>query len=436
MISRSSSAGSNELEVVLARRASQRVFYTTGDRVQGDIILHNPNTAFGVQATARFTGSARTKIGARINIHQPTHTSETTLFAFTQNLGTGAKTADATMWSFDFGFPSGTQPTNTRRGRYSADQNFNRNPGHALPPSFRGGPRVDEKDNTIRYTVEAIVSKPYLTHPFPGTLKYDKAIPFRPVRETETCCPAISPSTNTLIISSSYVPVLAISHGDYARWALSRAFEPQNLPIQISTYVPKVLCAGAKLPVSIGLDHDLPQPVAEMLSCVYLRSVVISLENQTRVRAPLQFLGLGQEPQESWSEKTKIADSGPINIPLAEKWDLDELIKDLSISETLLPTFKTFNIARLYVLHITIELECVQQHHKIEVERPLTVLPAICRTEDRSTLISLPRARRRGMTADEPPPPYEEHEGAAGVASGARMGIHRLPSFNTAIEAT
>lgn len=432
MISRSSSGTLNELDISLCRRPRDRPFYICGDEIKGDIILRNPNTAFGVEAAVKFVGVARTKIGSRINIHQPQHSSETTLFQYIRDLGTGSKTAEGTVWPFEFHFPSGTQSGSTIKNRYSGDQNFHRNPGHSLPPSFRGGPRPTEMENgVVRYTVEAIVTKPYSTHPFPGTLRYGKPIPFCPVRDTENHQPILSPIAKTLTVSCS-LSQLYTSESDTA---LNPSVQTRDLSFTINTHTPNSTCAGSKLPIKIGVAHDLTQHSLPAIPPVYLRSVHIDLESITKIRTPALYLGLGQEPQECWTEKSKIAESGPINIPLSESWDVQELIKNMNVSDIVTPTFKTFNIARTYTLQVAVEVQCLERKINFNVERQLIILPAAWKTQNRSAAwrTAIPRARRRNSTLEEPPPPYEEHEGAAAVASGTRGCIHRLPSFRTAV---
>lgn len=103
-------------------------------------------------------------------------------------------------------------------------------------------------------------------------------------------------------------------------------------------------------------------------------SVICSLPQTTRAitgnthqdTSPARFLGLGQEPQDCWSEDITLADTGMISIPLTENIVGHESIRDLKIPETYLPTFKTYNIARNYTLHIRFDVECAQKLYELD----------------------------------------------------------------------
>lgn len=134
-------------------------------------------------------------------------------------------------------------------------------------------------------------------------------------------------------------------------------------------------------------------------------------------------MGLGQEPQECWSETAILADGGLLHLPLCDGTDVHEFVKELAINEDLTPTFKTYNIARSYMLHIKVEVECAQKLFELDMVRKLCLLPSTCKPTTAA------RARRAApqppillSPVDEPPPPYEEVETSNG---------RRLPSFNT-----
>ena len=430
------------MDISVVRSPVNRPFYTWGDVVRGEVVLRNPNTAKGVEASIKFIGTTRTKIGAKGN-NQPSHSIETTLFLFTQDLNVGEKAQQGTdqVWPFEFAFPTGAKAT-PQKQRYSNHANFQRIPGHALPPSFRGEARPDRPDhNCITYTLEATLTKPYSTHPFPpGTMKVEKSLAFCPVRETENYQPIATPIVQELSIKGHHLLSTVERDQEHSLRGRSEhnirghalSIHAPHLVFDIRTEAPEIACAGAKLPMCIGVEYDKERSNVQTIPPVYLRNIIVSLESVTHVRTPTTYLGLGQEPQDSWTETTHLADSGPINIPLPERWDVRDLIKNLEISDTVVPTFKTYNIARTYVLHIDIEAEIAHQPLSVKMERGLTVLPAVSKTPMVGQLRVVPRAMARTSLCDESPPPYEQHEGEAAVASGERRDMNRLPSFRTA----
>lgn len=125
------------------------------------MVLSRPTNERGVQTSIKLIGAAKSKIETRRNIHQPSYGVESCFYHFEKSLHGGSRQGRANnqtyTWPFEFTFPSGVQST-LKKERYSSDENFQRNPGHALPPSWTGGPRPEAKDyNSIIYTLEATV---------------------------------------------------------------------------------------------------------------------------------------------------------------------------------------------------------------------------------------------------------------------------------------
>ena len=476
----------NEVDVCLQPRPDDRPFYTCGDRVRGVVVLRNPMLASGVEASIKFIGTVRTKIGPRINIHQPSYSSEATLFQFTQYLSVGHKSqrGAAQIWPFDFSFPSSAQST-SQTLRFTRDAKFSKDPGHALPPSFRGASRSREWDsNAVTYTLEATISKPYFSHPFPrGINKFSRDLPFCQSRDSEHYTLASGFVTKPVTLSDLQVP-------NVRQTVTEQLYEPTQKLVTVLMEAPTAIPAGKQLPLHVGLIQEAPE--LNPHSTPFLQSVDLILISLSHVRTQSTYFGLGQEPYESWSESWTLADSGAIHIPLSERWDVRDLVKDIKVPLDMVPNFKTYNIARSYKLNMKAVISTEDHRCRIplELEQDITILPAMSRADcvqigtDRpatqqtpaSNLTSSPelpvllsqsqwlqrseftathrrwssaptpwlgaasgrgRHVRRSFSQDEePPPPYEEHEGAARLASAgsarASGSILRLPSFETA----
>lgn len=188
-----------------------------------------------------------------------------------------------------------------------------------------------------------------------------------------------------------------------------RSVAPQQ-PIEhfdVRLELPQTMCAGSKVPMFIGVKHKTSKRTAPAMPPIHLKSILITLEICTRVRVPAGLLGLGQGPFEIWSESTFLADSDSLDGPLCGGTNLHEILKDFSISENLTPTFKTYNIARTYVLHINIEVECAPKHSYLQMVRRICLLPAACRSAT-TPARRPPQYQTIQSPIDEASPPYEE----------------------------
>lgn len=413
MAARSSGSQDNLLDLEISHPPSHRPFYTSGDTIHGRIILHNSQATPGVGASIEFRGVARTRVGST--------TSESNLLLVALELHSGQSSGDDFVWPFEFILPSGTQPGPINKSKYSGDRNFNRSPGHPLPPTFERGTRseTDADDIAIRYSLEATVSKPHLTHAFqPEILQVERSLAFSPTRETGVYRPILSPIVKSLTTAGAHLTDLQATHHSLRD---QHSFREQFLPtvdlphylhhskpsFELRAECPDITCANALLPLIIGIEHlGHRKNTPVNVPIIYLRNVAVALESITRVRVPAHFHSLGPEPQERSAEKTSIADSGDMRIPLTETWEASQAIQDLFISDTTLPTFKTYNISRTYILHIDLKLECEQKNFGVKMERGLTVLPAFAK----ATTSPSPGSARIPEYSDEPPPPYEERD--------------------------
>ena len=288
--------------------------------------------------------------------------------------------------------------------------------------------------------LEATLKKPSSTHPyFAANVKSKKILVFRSVREVEDYHPISTPIVRGLSLAGHHLAHTKEAGQEQALRGRSEfsgrdhsiSIHAPHLYFDIFAETPEIACAGARLPLSVRVEYDYARTNVQTVPTIHLHSVIISLESCTRVRTPAPYLGLGQEPQESWTERRILADSGQINIPLSERWNTGDLIKDLLIGEAVVPTFKTYNIARTYCLKIEIEAGAVQHPLMLKMERQLLVLPAICKEPAREPPLSSD-ARARLSLGEEPPPAYEQYEGESAVASGTTHYLQRLPSINTA----
>ena len=181
----------------------------------------------------------------------------------------------------------------------------------------------------------------------------------------------------------------------------------------------------------MGAEHDYPNSNSPSVPTILLKRLLVVLETKTRVRIPAGFLGMRQESQDSSSEKTVLADSGPLEMAFCDTVDVHSFIKDLALGDSLAPTFKTYNIALDHVLHVRAQLECAEKAYDLDMERGLFILPAVWLFPNIPTG-SLPQVRPVVSPVDDPPPPYKDVETSTG--RGLRGG--QLRHFTSAATST
>lgn len=394
----------NELSIKLDQRPSGLPFYTHGDLVRGCVVLSQTPNARGIETSFTFKGTAKSQImGSSIS-------TESCLFHFHKPSCDGHKQGrgnDRTyIWPFKFSFPSVTQSTSWKQ-RYSGDADFHRDPGHALPPSWPEGSRIENGDghNSIRYTLEIVITNNVTKS---ASRKESIVLPFCAVREMEDYHPILTPIEHPLSRTTPLLDPRFQGH-EHTIAGHSIALHQPTSHFNIRVGLPEIICAGGRIPIFIGVEHDRSRSTAPITPLVYLKRITITLETCTRVRGPAGFLALGPEPQESWSKSKILVDSGLLNLALCDRADVHEIVKGLATDGDLTPTFKTYNIARTYNLHINIEIECAQKVFSFQLDRKLCLLPSICKT------IDTPARRPQQCPTiqsppDAPPPPYEEVE--------------------------
>ena len=191
----------------------------------------------------------------------------------------------------------------------------------------------------------------------------------------------------------------------------------------ISLNLPATVAAGDRLPMLLGLS-----PNSEKLSCpVHLKEVIGELICHTRVRVPSSFL-LGKEAKQSWVNRYNLDDGDALDEPLANITSGTEPLDVMFLPEFTLPTFKTYNVARCYALHVTLVIECAQLKYLFSAERDLFVLPSVVRPRPapRMPPQHVQEAQRPSEAAEagenDPPPPYEEVE-ACGHSRAIRDAV-------------
>lgn len=168
---------------------------------------------------------------------------------------------------------------------------------------------------------------------------------------------------------------------------------------------------GAPLPIFLHLDYDVGSSTLRIPPAVYLKKVAVWLREDTSMLVPKPGPVSGEQEQAGWMKAPQLAaqdlDKG---IPLVDGFlDMRKII-DLTLKDDLIPTFRTFNIARSYETKVNVTLECAGKTFFIYGNyNPCTLLAKQFDPDVRQY------AQRAAPAViideiDDPPPPYEPVE--------------------------
>lgn len=406
----------NRLEMSIKSPSRGRQSFVPGDAVEGEINLHRPFHATGVEASISFVGSSsvRFKEKGRLFAHVLVHEDK---FALShENDLACMRHPNHFVWAFRILIPENVRTVST-----SENGRFINAPGGALPPSLlshkkvenTGFAIVDDPDYQakVMYTLEATLKKPVFTHSYAGPTFCRMEISLSPLRQHASTHPSRSelvsthPLSHDIWSASLRRPIASLP----SFWSHTNPF----LDIRVSA--PASVIAGQDLDIRIRLYHNIVQLAAEEPLLVILPSLAIRVQSQTYVRATR----LGREFQGKWEDPSLYCCLSVDRVPVAlrsimlaqfetQYWDVSSLIPDVRIkSVDDVPTFKASNISRTYVLNIQGELRLATEIMRFDLTNSLIVLPECCQDGE------LPGYSRTGddipLAEDDAPPPYSEH---------------------------
>lgn len=213
---------------------------------------------------------------------------------------------------------------------------------------MEGSGPEDASYGCVSYHLEATTANGAVK---PSSRKHQITVPFAHVKEVEEYHPILSSVNCPLSCSSHLIDPNFHSH-EHTIGGHAMAMHVLTSHFDVHIELPEKMCAGDKISMLIEVSHDFSRTTALVIPTIFLKRFHITLETHTQVRAPVGFLYLGQEPQDSWSEISTVADGGALHLPLSQRIDVHEFIEKLSISDELTPTFRTFNVSRYYVIRI------------------------------------------------------------------------------------
>ncbi|KAI4176940.1 MAG: hypothetical protein LQ343_000797 [Gyalolechia ehrenbergii] len=444
-----SSSTANRLRIFLDPPSHKGPSFVPSDLVKGEIVLHNPEQAAGIEASVSFSGISSLRFKEKGRLFFPAHTHEDHLVSLCQGDLTPTKKHDRLIWPFSFTIPSNVQPCVSRSpSQFLDDDKFAKYPGYTLPPTVSTSPKGElvrsadkesaDRHITVVYHVEATLTKPHFSHPYPGPTKCQRDLPLSPYPFHDTRLPAFHVYSYLHRISPYNLTTDVLGHGNvYSHSLFWKTMKPY---LHLHLSMPGNVFSSQALDVKLSFDHSFVHFAAVQLPPVVLRSFGVSVILETCARVSS---GHRRHPQSNWEEKVLSCSLNETHIPvsnrscilaesLSHKWDIHSLVPELRTSTLKIPTFKTWNIAMSYTLHVQGEVSLDNEKIRFDVKKPLIVLPDYSVEEVLPSSGASPYENTHVEGEASAPPPYSKHQDSA-VAPLTMAEEAGPPSYNATL---
>ena len=356
--------------------------YKAGETVSGFVQLasqHVRDVEIDVKSIAvTFSGRCKTTRPTRETHH---HRKSVVLFAEKKVLFVGparlhapAQSARASppprRFPFDFTFPMDCSQAETENFETGPFFNIDRN--QQLPASFTNDEGFDKALIIYELKTELLVPDEngyHMQESFFQTLSLNLHSP-RTVQE-----PLVGFSLISNSFSHQSIELLPPSQRDFHRRPLTMkqrlgltSVVKDRLPkacFTATVLVPSVAVIGWPLPLMLHIDHDVENSTIISPPIIYLRKLQVFLRTETSICGMKHLAMTSDFDQGGWTSSAKIVDIRfSRNLPRVEHLDLRGIM-DLNVVPDLLPTFKTFDIARTYSLRVSAIVECAEKSFAI-----------------------------------------------------------------------
>lgn len=168
---------------------------------------------------------------------------------------------------------------------------------------------------------------------------------------------------------------------------------------------------GEALPIFLHIEYDLESSTIQTPPTVHLRKVAVWLREDTSMLVPNVFAAAGEKELARWFKASRIAARDFDKESTLVNGVLDiRNIMDLRLKDDLIPTLKTFNIARSYDTKTNVVLECAGKTFFIYGSYNPCTLLAKQFDPDVPQYVQPPASTVVFNEIDDPPPPYEAVE--------------------------
>ncbi|KAL9029325.1 MAG: hypothetical protein Q9196_002431 [Gyalolechia fulgens] len=207
--------------------------------------------------------------------------------------------------------------------------------------------------------------------------------------------------------------------------------------------MPGNLFSSQALDVNLSFDHSFVHFAAVLLPPVILHSFALSVISETCARVSS---GQRRQHQSKWEEKVLSCSLNEAQVPirdrscilaesLSHKWDLNSLVPELRTCTLSIPTFKTWNIAISYTLHVRGEVRLDHDKIGFDVKKPLIVLPDYSIKGALRSRSPSPYEDTHLESEGSAPPPYSTHHRSA-IAPPAMAEQTGPPSYDATLDGT
>lgn len=415
--------------------------YHPGDRVSGRVLLDATEDIDVTHILVAFLGRTKTRAYRPSGGDRQVHRGRVTLFEERQTVFNGHYTLRKQIYEWPFSF---VFPTDCRNWRGDHFQEANRpifdvNPAQKLPPTFD-----DNHDSWswlcnsyIQYELVATVEKPSGKLFHSSNLEHTYPITLLPCPTTSTPTPNFHTEYRTYSVQSMHLSPSIGPRPLTLKERMSAAVHHSKLPTEVFTinvHFPTHGIPGTSLPITLSMTHDLERSThGGEIPMIYLKKYELSLISHTYIRCvPAPFSIEFNDPSNDWTVNLATYTPGKeeknLHVPIPEALDLRTLDPNrLTLSSSIKPSFRTFNISRSYSLRLKLEIECVTEKlHADFVVPQLQILPAWGGTSlgpvGPSHSISYNRSRDSDEIDRRPEAKYREAGTARGQAFGLEMG--------------
>ncbi|KAL8799255.1 MAG: hypothetical protein Q9182_006022 [Xanthomendoza sp. 2 TL-2023] len=274
-------------------------------------------------------------------------------------------------WRFEFRFPEHCEASGLNQFK-SSSEIFNDDRHQPLPASFNHvasnfiGADVDA---FVRYELEAALVTPPGTR---GNIETVKLLTFKTQRGEQDPDPNMFFASQTSVVQSLYLSPEYQRRLPTFKEKLKAGIHGSKLPKaqhMLKALLPTVGVIGQRVPLALGVTYDEDHSTTPSAPPVFLRDIKVQLVSTTTVRCISESIWSSSDVIESNQEPLPLSeqDFRDLNIELTDRMDLGERMNLKIVARQaygslmwapLVPTFKTFNIARSYRLVVSVVTEC------------------------------------------------------------------------------
>ena len=410
--------------------------YKAGDTVSGSIYLFGKE----IQGQEIAVESVSLTFTGRLSPtrYWPRVPKSIQVFAYKKTLLSGPTTLripsvgceDQHSWPFTFCFPFDCNAVQHDGPAAPPLSLFNTDHNQPLPPSV--STFSEEKNSreavSIIYELQATLLSPSTTRYYP--VSYVKRLELNLYTPRNREQPGLECTNRIQRITCQTSGLFPEEQRELAKRPL-RLREKLGLKSACTDHLPKATfdaklqtlssaIIGEPLPIFLHIDYRLETSPFRAPPPVHLKKVAVWFRESTSMLVPKPGRVAGEQEQAGWIKSYQLAAQDFDKEILLVNGCLDmRKIMDLTLKDDLIPTFKTFNLARFYGTKVNVTLECAGKDFLVyDNYNPCTLL---AKQFDPNVTQYVQSATPAVVIndVDDPPPPYETIEQpAAGWNAG------------------